>query len=128
MRGKPAWFAIVLMLAAAAALVAHHPSTAEFDMKKPVKVEGTVTKVEWTNPHAYFFVDVTDQAGKVANWRFQTGSPSQLTKRTWTRTTLKTGDKVAVDGFLARKGANYAAAVSVKTADGRVVFSGRIDD
>ena len=111
-----------------AVALAHHPSTVEFDVKRPVNVKGVVTKVEWINPHAYLHLDVTGPAGQVTKWRFETGSPSQLTKRTWTRTAVKAGDQITVEGYRARNGANFAAAKSVTMADGRTVFAGRLEN
>jgi len=98
------------LLLAARPIVAHHAFAAEFDAKKPVKLTGTVTKVEWRNPHTWFFIDVTDEAGKVTNWGWELGSPNGLLRAGWTRTSMKIGDVVTVEGSQARDGSSIANA------------------
>lgn len=115
--------AIVLGVAAVPA-IAHHSFAAEYDAAKPVTLTGTVTKVEWMNPHARFYIDVKDDAGKVNNWEFELGSPNGLMRRGWTRNSLKEGDVVTVDGSLAKDGSKLANARKIKLADGRQVFAG----
>lgn len=115
--------AAVLGLAAVPAL-AHHSFAAEYDAAKPVTLTGTVTKVEWMNPHARFYIDVKDDAGKVTNWEFELGSPNGLMRRGWTRNSLKAGDVVTVNGSLAKDGSSLANARTIKLADGRQVFAG----
>jgi hypothetical protein len=115
--------AVLLGLAAVPA-VAHHSFAAEYDSAKPITLTGTVTKVEWMNPHARFYLDVKDEAGKVTNWEFELGSPNGLMRRGWTRNSLKEGDTVTVGGSLAKDGSKLANARTVKLADGREVFAG----
>ncbi len=115
--------AAVLGLAAVPAF-AHHSFAAEYDAQKPVTLTGTVTKVEWMNPHARFYIDVKDDAGKVTNWEFELGSPNGLMRRGWTRNSLKPGDTVTVNGSLAKDGSSLANARTIKLADGRQVFAG----
>ena len=103
---------------------AHHSFEAEYDASKPLKVTGTVTKLEWTNPHARFYVDVKDEKGNVSNWNFELGSPNVLIRQGWTRNALKVGDQVTVEGYLAKDGSNLANARRVTLADGRKVFAG----
>ncbi|MBZ5579124.1 MAG: hypothetical protein LAP40_21385 [Acidobacteriia bacterium] len=115
--------AVVLGLAAVPAL-AHHSFAAEYDGQKPVTMTGTVTKVEWMNPHARFYIDVKDESGKVTNWELELGSPNGLMRRGWTRHSMKEGDVVTVNGSLAKDGSNLANARTVKLADGKSLFAG----
>jgi hypothetical protein len=115
--------AIVLGLSAMPAL-AHHSFAAEYDNKQPVDLTGTVTKVEWMNPHARFYLDVKDDAGKVANWEFELGSPNGLMRQGWTRNSMKIGDVVSVQGSKAKDGSQLANARTVKLTDGRKLFAG----
>lgn len=112
----------VALLAPAAAL-AHHSFAAEYDVKKPVTLKGTVTKVEWTNPHARFYLDVKDETGEVTNWNLELASPNVLTRQGWSRHSLKVGDVVTVEGSQAKDGSEMANARSVILADGRKVFA-----
>jgi len=103
---------------------AHHSFAAEFDAAKPFKLSGTVTKVEWQNPHTFFYIDVTDDKGKVTNWAMEMDSPNGMTRAGWTRNTMKAGDKVTVEGSLAKDGSPLGNARSVtRTATGKRRFA-----
>ena len=97
-------------------VAAHHAFSAEYDSKKAVTVKGIVTKVEWMNPHVYFYLDVTDDSGNIANWAFEMGPPNGLERSGWTRNTMKVGDEVIVEGTLAKDGSKQANARSVTMA------------
>ena len=103
---------------------AHHSFAAEFDSDKPVQVTGTVTKVEWTNPHVRFYIDVKNDQGEVVNWNIELGPPLILRHLGWRQDSLKIGDQVTVDGYPAKDHSNMANAKKVTLADGRSVFAG----
>jgi hypothetical protein len=106
-------------------LSAHHAFAAEFDAEKPVKLTGSVTKLDWTNPHAWIYVDVKDEAGKVANWGFELASPNGLMRSGWTRFSLKPGDVVTIEGSRAKNGSTNAnAQVITMASTGQKLFSG----
>jgi hypothetical protein len=108
--------------------LAHHSFDAEYSRKDQRDFTGTVTKVEWMNPHARFYLDITEPDGKVANWEFELGSPNGLMRQGWKRNSLKIGDVVTVSGNLAKDGSNLANARNVVFADGRRVFAGSSAD
>jgi DNA/RNA endonuclease YhcR with UshA esterase domain len=115
----------LLVLAGASPLLqAHHSFAAEFDAANKIKLTGTVTKLQWRNPHTYFFVDIADEKGAVHNWAFELGSPNVLMRRGWTNESLKAGDTVTVEGARARDGSYKANANSVVLASGKRLFNG----
>jgi hypothetical protein len=114
----------LFVIAGAAPLAAHHAFAAEFDAKKPVKFEGTVTKVQWTNPHVWFYVDVKKPDGKIENWAFEAGTPNVLFRRGFTKNSLPTGTKVIVDGYQSKDGSKRANGRDITFADGRKLFLG----
>lgn len=113
---------------AAAVALAHHSFSAEFDGTKPVTLQGVVTKVDWANPHVYFFIDVKDDKGKVVNWACETDGPNALIRRGWRHESLKAGDQITVQAYRAKDGSNFADARLVLLPDGRKVFAGSSDD
>ena len=117
-----------LVLLAAAPVTAHHSFASEYDRTKPVSVSGVVRKVEWRNPHIWFYVDVKDDRGPVVTWGFSGGPPSFLQRQGIPRDVMKVGDMVKVDGFRARDGSNNASGGRVTFADGRSVFTASAED
>ncbi len=107
---------------------AHHSFQAEYDGAKPVTLSGVLTKVEWTNPHARFYIDVKDQNGNVSNWNLELASPNALRRLGWTRETLKVGEVVTVIGSLAKDGSKMANAKAITLADGRKLLAGSSAD
>ncbi len=114
---------ISVWLIVSATVQAHHSFAAEFDSTQPVKVTGIVTKVEWRNPHTFFYVDVEAESGKIQNWAMELGSPNGLTRRGWNRDSLKVGDVVTVEGSRARDGTLKGSASTVVLSSGKRLFS-----
>jgi hypothetical protein len=126
MKAKPSLSLIACagLLAAATPTRAHHAFSAEFDAEKPLTMTGTVTKVEWQNPHTWFYIDVADGNGNVARWGMELASPNLLMRNGWTRSSMQVGDVVTVEGFHARNGSNNGnARVVVLTATGERLFA-----
>jgi len=127
-RNTITFVSLLLVLFLSAPLLAHHAFSAEYDNTKPVKVQGVVSKVEWKNPHIWFYVEVKDAAGKVTTWGFSGGPPGMLQRRGITKDVLKIGDEIKVEGFQAKDGSNNASGGNVTFADGRKVFAGSAED
>jgi hypothetical protein len=121
--------ALVLALAASVTAVAHHSFAAEFDATKPIKLTGKVTKVEWYNPHVWFYIDVKDEkTGAVVNWGAEMNSPNSLMRLGWNRNSMKLDDMVTVDGSLAKDGSKHLNARTVVLAStGQRLFAGSSD-
>ena len=115
--------AMLMLTAVTAPVLAHHSETAEFNPDTPVKVTGTIVRVEWLNPHVWFYVDVKDEKGNVTTWGFSGAPPGALMRRGITKEVLKIGSVVNVTGARARDGSNNASSRSVTFADGRNVFT-----
>ena len=128
MKTKLAVAAGLFLMTCAANMFAHHAFSAEFDREKSFTVTGTVSKVEWTNPHIWIYVDVKDDSGKVTSWGFQGGPPSYLTRAGWKKTDLKIGETITMQGFKAKDGSNLAAGGRATLPDGRKIFAGTADD
>ena len=103
---------------------AHHSFAAEFDRDKPITLTGTVTKLEWTNPHARIYIDVKDEKGNIVQWDCELGPPNGLMRRGWNRNSLRQGHVVTINGCLSKTAPHVANARTVKLADGREVFAG----
>jgi hypothetical protein len=122
------WFigaaAVAAIIGTGAPLLAHHSFAAEFDAKKPVKLQGTVTKMEWINPHAWIYLDVKNTDGSVANWMVEAGAPNALLRRGWTKASLLPGTEILVEGYQAKDGANRANGRDITFKDGKKLFVG----
>src|SRR5579872_6849754 len=119
MKAAFASMVVGIALLAPAAALAHHSLAAEYDAKQPVTLKGTVTKFEWTNPHARFYIDVKDDSGNVTNWNLELASPNVLGRQGWTRHSLNIGDVITVEGSRAKDGAHMANARTVTLSDGK---------
>ena len=116
--------AATVLIAAGAALSAHHSFAAEFDSEKPIQLRGTVVRVEWINPHTWIHIDVKEPDGKVARWMIEGGTPNTLLRRGLTRNTLPAGTEIMVDGYRAKNGSNRANGRDLTFTDGRKLFMG----
>jgi len=112
------------LLLASTRISAHHAFAAEYDANERVTVSGTVTRFEWTNPHAWLYVEGKDESGKITRWSFEMGSPNGLLRRGWRRMELNKGDQVTLEGYRAKDGRNVANARTVTLPDGRKLFGG----
>jgi len=119
------WLLAAVLSSLTNPLLAHHSFGAEYDANKPITLTGVVTRIDWTNPHSYFYLDVTDDKGNVANWKFEGYPPNALSRTGWKReATMKPGDKVTVFGWRARDASNLAHSREVTFADGKKLFFG----
>jgi hypothetical protein len=109
-------------------LFAHHSFAAEFDASKAIRLNGTLTKIEWTNPHSYFYVDVKDEQGKVANWACEGAGPGAFSRRGFKKGDIKIGDEIVVDGYRAKDGSRLIDACRVTLPDGRNIYGGTPGD
>ena len=116
--------AAVALLAAAVPALAHHSFAAEFDAKKPVKLQGVVTKMEWINPHSWIHIDVKREDGKVERWMVEGGAPNALLRRGWNKQSLPEGTEIVVEGFQAKDGSNRANGRDITFPDGKKLFVG----
>jgi hypothetical protein len=114
----------VALMASAATSVAHHSFAAQYDRSKPVTLTGTITKLEWMNPHIYFYVDVKESDGSVHNWAVEGGAPNTMYRRGWRKDMLPTGAQVTVAGWLAKDGSRLANMREITFADGRTLSGG----
>jgi len=128
MKAHLALVAVCLALAPASRTIAHHSFAATFDASKAIRVTGTLAKVEWTNPHIYFYVDVKDEKGTVVRWACESASPGALSRRGFKRSLMKLGETLVVDGYQAKNGANLMDARRVTLADGQILSGASAGD
>jgi hypothetical protein len=128
MKAHLALAAVLMALAPGGQAVAHHSFAATFDASKAIRVTGTLAKVEWTNPHIYFYVDVKDEKGAVVRWACESGAPGALSRRGFKRSLLKLGDELIVDGYQAKNGANLMDARRVTLPDGQILVGASAGD
>ena len=128
MKTRFAYLAAFITLAVVTPLLGHHSFAAEFDAGKAIRLTGTLTKVEWANPHTYFYIDVKEDNGNVLKWSCEAGSPGALSRRGFKKGDLKLGDSIIVDGYRAKDGSRLMDARRVTLADGRVVSGASADD
>jgi hypothetical protein len=122
------FFGVIAASLAAVPAIAHHSFAAEFDGSRSVRLTGTITKIEWSNPHSYFFIDVKDEKGTVSNWGCEGAGPGALTRRGWKKGDVKLGDTLVVDGYPAKDGSHLVDARRVTLPDGRIVSGGSAGD
>lgn len=123
-RGTAALLLTMAVLISGLSVAAHHSFSAQYDRDKPITLKGAVTKMEWTNPHIYFYLDVTDSGGAKANWAIEGSAPNTLYRAGWRKDSTKVGDQVTISGFLARDGSKLVNMQTAVLADGRSLFVG----
>jgi hypothetical protein len=123
-RGIAALLTAIALLVSGLSLAAHHSFAAQYDREKPITLKGPITRLEWANPHIYFYIDVADTGGGTAHWAIEGGAPSTLYRAGWRKDSAKPGDVVTVDGFLARDGSKLVNMQTAVLADGRKLFVG----
>jgi hypothetical protein len=123
-RGLAALFTTIALLASDVSIVAHHSFAAQYDSNKPITLKGGITRIEWANPHIYFYLDVADANGATEHWAIEGGAPSTLYRAGWRKDSAKVGDLVTVNGFLARDGSKLVNMQRALLADGRNLFVG----
>ena len=123
-RGITALLMTIAVLASGLPIAAHHSFSAQYDRDKPITLKGAITKMEWANPHIYFYIDVAESGGATAHWAIEGGAPNTLYRAGWRRDSAKVGDLVTVDGFLARDGTKLVNMQTAVLADGRKLFVG----
>jgi hypothetical protein len=128
MKSRLAIVAVALAVTTGPRLLAHHSFAAEFDGSKPIRLTGALAKIEWTNPHSYFYIEVKDDSGAVVTWGCEAGSPGALSRRGFKRGDLRLGDTVIVDGYLAKDGSHLVDARRVTLPDGRIVSGASAGD
>ena len=128
MRANLAFWIVMAGAAAVLPVVAHHSFAAEFDASKAIRISGVLTKVEWTNPHAYFYLDVKDDKGNVVSWACEGGAPNTLSRRGFKRNDINIGDPMIVDGYGAKDGSHLIDARRVTLSDGRSFYGGSAGD
>jgi len=116
--------ASLFVIACAASAAAHHAFSAEFDQNKPVLLEGALTKADWTNPHAWIYIDVKGADGNVVNWAIEMGPPNALLRRGWKKSSMQIGAIIKVEGFAAKNGKEFANATNITMPDGTKIFAG----
>lgn len=124
-RGLVALVLATAVVASTAPMTAHHSFAAQYDRNKPVTLTGPVTKLQWANPHIYFFMDVRDASGVVSNWAIEGGAPNTLYRQGWRKDSVKIGEVVTVHGYLARDGSKLANLATAVLADGRNLYNGQ---
>jgi hypothetical protein len=128
MKIKLATFLAIAFAAAVLPMEAHHSFAAEYDATKAVRITGVISKVEWTNPHSYLYIDVKDEHGNLATWTCEGGAPNTLSRRGFTKNAIKIGDTVTIDGYGAKDGSRLMDARRITLSDGRSFYSGSPGD